>query len=649
MSNTTLVSLAFLKTNWDVKRSSFLDNFVPFAAECLKDFSDDVVSTQALQECILGKFGLRIPLQVTKALINRLRKKGMVTISNHVAYRNPAKLDDVSFITTQQKVLRFYSALINDTIRFASEKYHVVISEHDAEDILLAFIGFNQVTIFQTDPAATIIPNVPGLNKRDKLLISDYINHIHKTDPQMLSYLETLFVGYMIVNALYLPDPQNINRKFQKTKFFFDTSFIIYALGYSGDEMCAPSLELLDLLYINGAQLYCFRHTLEEIERILFACSSKLGMCDESPFGRSVQYFTSRGYSQSDVQLLISKLERNLEYLRIKVLDKPDYSDHKFVIDEKGFSESLKAGMISPKDDAIARDVDSIAAIFRLRKGRMHFNIEDSEAIFVTTSSTLASTSQAYYYKENDPNTLPPCLTDYTLTNLVWLKTPMQAPALPTQRVIADCYAAVQPNDALMAKWVNEIEKLERQSPLSQEDYFFMRYSSEVRTALMEVSLGNPDAITDGTVPQILERARHKITEEADKLLEDEKGKRIEAENEKYHLVRNHQLQEDKRLEKRRNITHRVAKSIVTFIRFGSLILLLGGAILSFPFDLFQQGLFGQLTHGWPKIALFAVLLIAFLFNLANQIWGIAVVSVVNKIELLIQDRVSNWLKSVFD
>jgi len=91
----------------------------------------------------------------------------------------------------------------------------------------------------------------------------------------------------------------------------------------------------------------------------------------------------------------------------------------------------LKEKMPHNRDSAISRDVDSISAIYRLRKNKSVSNVEDTEAIFVTTSNTFVYAANDFYFKDHDQEFVPPCISDFMLTNLLWLKSPNQAPSYP--------------------------------------------------------------------------------------------------------------------------------------------------------------------------------------------------------------------------
>jgi len=78
-------------------------------------------------------------------------------------------------------------------------------------------------------------------------------------------------------------------------------------------------------------------------------------------------------------------------------------------------------------------------------KGKLSLILEDSIAIFITTNSNLAKVVNEFYYELNDSITISPCITDYTLTNILWLKTPSKAPSLPMKRIIADATRQFNP------------------------------------------------------------------------------------------------------------------------------------------------------------------------------------------------------------
>lgn len=73
MVNPTIVSLAFIKTNWDLRRKGYLDNFVPIIAESLRFLKQDIISLEELQESMRQQFGLSVPQSAVEAILKRTK------------------------------------------------------------------------------------------------------------------------------------------------------------------------------------------------------------------------------------------------------------------------------------------------------------------------------------------------------------------------------------------------------------------------------------------------------------------------------------------------------------------------------------------------------------------------------------------------
>ena len=103
-------------------------------------------------------------------------------------------------------------------------------------------------------------------------------------------------------------------------------------------------------------------------------------------------------------------------------------------------------------------------------------------------------------------------MLDTDVATLMWLKTPRKAPDLPRKRIMADCYAALRPSDALWNRWLNEIDRTAKSGSYSDSQLDIMRYSPDAQRALMDMTFGAEEAVTDQTVDQVLTSAKAAIT-----------------------------------------------------------------------------------------------------------------------------------------
>jgi hypothetical protein len=432
----------------------------------------------------------------------------------------------------------------------------------------------------------------------------------------------------MLANALFLTDTGEAARKFRNTEVYLDTPFLVDALGYSGKPRQTPCKELLELLYEAGAELRCFAHTLEEVRGILYSASSRLASGDlHARPGSCLEYFVSAGFEPSDVELLIVRLEADIEKLRIRVKSTPHYEERIHVIDHAGLRDKLRSDVGYVIEETLSRDVESIAAIFRLRRGHQTVKLEHCTAVLVTTNYPLVRAVRDYFSEALPPSTVLPCVGDHTLTNILWLKKPQSAPALPLHRLIADCYATIQPDPRLWNRFLGEIEKLERESGIAPDDYYFLRYSIEAKAELMELTLGVESAFTQGTVKEILDRYQTRMKQEA----EDSMQARIDTLREQLGEAEGQAIQAAREREARQTYMEQVAQKYARWItRVLQGLLIAALVVISFIAFFFDVS-----TYIQSSISIIGILLIVyFIFSLCGSIFGTTIKSACRTVEL---------------
>lgn len=532
MAQPVIPSLAILKVNFD-EGKDYIDNFVPFIAECLKSAPQPEVSVAELQESIADGFGLSIPQGALNTILTRAVRRGYVERSQGILRRNDLALADLDLPEIRADVLRQYEALIDKLISFCRERFQIEWTSDQADSALLSYLEVGASAVLSAALGAGVVPSPDEDVADSNFLINAFVAHVLERDPEGFAFLETIVKGSMLSQALLYPDIGSIERRFENVSVYFDTAFILQALGYEGEGRQAPRIELLDLLYQENAKLMVFEHTVDEIRGVLKGAVRALrnprGV--EGWFG-VFRHFASVGYTPSDVELIIKKLEGSLAALRIIPKPSPPHTEE-LTIDELKLEAVLEESIKYPRSEARERDVASIASVHRLRAGEIYWHIESCRAIFVTTNSAMVRAVRQFFcdeYNEYTDAAVSICTVDYYLTTLVWLKKPISAPDLPRKRIIADCYAAMNPPSHLWDRYLREIERLQKKGDISEEDYYLLRFSSGATNALMDNTLGGNQPFTEGTVAEVLESAKAEARADVEAALVDEKVARLEAE-----------------------------------------------------------------------------------------------------------------------
>jgi len=451
----------------------------------------------------------------------------------HKAYvPNPTALEKLNVQATRNRVLQEHNATVQSLIEFCRTKYGVEWTEQEAEDALLLYLKEHDLEILAAAAEGTPIPPIGRSVRNAVFLVNAFARHLHHSNPSRFKYLETIVKGHLLANTLVFPDLSEVKRNFRRTMIFFDTKFILNALGLCGTHYQAPCKDLLDLLHEAGANLYCFRHTIEEVYGILDACSRALRRADSGDlYGDVGRFLLSHGWTSSDVALAMAKLEKQIGELRIKVREKPAY-DSAHQIDEALLDELLEKHITYHNEAARKRDVDSLSAIYRLRQGREYWRLEECAALFVTPNGALVSAAAEFFKDYQLQSTVPIAITDHHLTNIMWLKKPMTAPDLPRKHIIANAYAAMEPPEELWKKYLAEVAKLQAQGTITADDYYLLRSTLDSQSILMELTFGDPDAFAEGTVHEILERVKARIKAEEAAKIQHEKDERKKVEEE---------------------------------------------------------------------------------------------------------------------
>lgn len=164
--------------------------------------------------------------------------------------------------------------------------------------------------------------------------------------------------------------------------------------------------------------------------------------------------------------------------------------------------------------------MDSVHAVVRLRKGHKSTSVETSRALFITNNDRLSNLTRKYFKREYNGSYIPPVLTDYTLTTLLWVKNPEVNPNLPRKRIIADCVASMQPPERIMNKYLESIKELWISGELSEGDYSMLKVSQEARQILMDETQGDEDVLTNAKIYEIVELTKQKISKLKDDVIE---------------------------------------------------------------------------------------------------------------------------------
>jgi len=298
----SLVGLAILKVNWERLGRDYLESFVPLAVEVIRTLDDDAISLPLVQDGIRKRFGLHLPQNPLRAVLQRAARDGFLRRDQGVFYRDRVKCASINFSDVESEATRAMDALVAALVDYASASQNVVLTSEDAESALTGFLATEDwrvlFTTYDREPLTSeVIPPQSTL-----YLVSAFVREKCLPTASLRDALDTVAKGNMLATALFLSTPGQVQKKFRATSVYLDTSIVIYFLGYGGDDRRAPIAELMELLRANDAQLRVMPDTVAEVRRVLNACAARIRRNQlRDAYGPTIDFFLSQGLTAGDI------------------------------------------------------------------------------------------------------------------------------------------------------------------------------------------------------------------------------------------------------------------------------------------------------------------------------------------------------------
>lgn len=641
--NRTILSLAIIKAHWEKSKTDYIDGFIPLIAWLLKEKNYLEIDLACFQKDFQERYGLIIPINALVTIFNRAKKSRLVYRDHGKIYAHIDALSDYDLSITSAEAERKFEHLTKSIQSFAKSKYDLTVAADEIENALLSFLKEHDLDILFAAKDKSALPEVKS-KKKLKYIISTFSIYAFESDPQLFQFLIDVSVGHALSGAILYSGSNSFSGKLIDLNIYLDTPVILDFLGFNGRYKEKSVKELIDILNEEKANVCILDVTRGEVDSILTDCRRWLerGSYDIEKASRALKHCHRKGLSAIDVEQTIISLDRLLSESRISLIQVPPYSETEFVVDETLLEETIYNTYDSIIDNfdknladskgTIKRDVQVLSGIYRFRRGSKPKTIKECKDLFITSNTALAFASRRFETMHNGTSfTLPTCLTDVFLGTIIWLQSPQKIETINSKRFIADCYSATQPSDALIRKYLSEIEKLKANDRISNDDYYLLR-SHRVSISLLETkSMGDPDAIDATSTEEILDGIIKSIKEKEAKNLAEEirthekTKKELIQEQEKVQII---QLTLDSKAEK-----------ISIFI--GKLLFVL--SVLIIAFSLFAN-LFPKRLNLPPafEIALWILIGIITLMNLTTgfNLWGMK-----DKVVNLIKIKVLRWLK----
>lgn len=530
----TLSSLAVIKVNWDVEHKDYLETFVPFIATIIKKVNYDRIIVENIMRDFESEYGLIIPYHPMVSILERCRRRGIIKRKHEYFIQDPIKVAEYEFSSNALEQNRKFENVITEFIDYVKDNFKKDLSKDQAEHSFVLFLKEHDIEILFATENPSVLPEVKD-NQEEKYFIYSFIRNVHLNNPQLFEFVLNAAVGHILASTILYNNFAKFYGKLKGIEIYIDTPLIFRFLGIQGQERKILFDNFFNILNEHGAKLKIFRHNYNEVIDILEECERWIENPNYDPARASaaLRYFKENNFTSSDIERILINFDQYLKPFNILIEDVADKIKlQRFEIDEAKLQEVIVNiyTVHNPsfeewkKEKTIQYDVNSISGIYLLRRGHRPRTIKESIALLITTNYSLAKAVKKFDSgSSSEDATIPTCLTDTFLGTILWLQSPATLTKVNERKILADCYAAMQPDKELLKKYISEIDKLKKSGMFNEEEVYLLRTHRIAFDLLMEKTYGDLDNFTDKTPQEIFEAIRNSMVNVEEQKLNQEK------------------------------------------------------------------------------------------------------------------------------
>lgn len=517
--SSALITVAMLSTMLKERNADYLELISPFVLTLLPNRIGDAVDINTIIRKLSADYGFEhFPALVVEKILNRYgkQKHGYVEKRYNVYYVKKL-YESEKFFQNQSKIRDAQSQVINQLCKYLrNNSRYSDIDENRSRELFLLFLEQKGLVFVNGIEQLRTITS----KDYDIFQVARFVLEEHKNRSTTYGYIVEVVRGFFVYKSIYFfgrDGDINTLSLMKGTTVYFDTPFLIEALGWNSQEGKLAALELMRLISDCGGSMKTFTHLVDEVQGILRAFGRDV--LYRSTF--SLQYLLDKQYDQMDISRLIGTLEEKLSSLNISVVNPVSMNElnsNEFlplqVNDFSGEIEKLyRLDYPTTRSD---NDVLSIASIYRLRGNASAKSLNNCTAVLVTTNTGLVNIVEEFY-KSITTHTVRYIMSDIDLTSILWLCSWQEKSNLPSIVLLENAYAACAPTKELLDVFGSTIDKLLGEGIINKDEALILRTQYVPRENLIEITQNDPSKVNDKMVLEILQSYSQSLIEDKNK------------------------------------------------------------------------------------------------------------------------------------
>lgn len=492
-----LVSLALIESRIEGNSGNRdrLSLFLPFVVDAVLALGDSQFDRGDVMNAVRKRSGIRLPDTVVNALLNRMVRRQQL-VREHGSYtKADTKIPFTDIAGERRTIEERHGSLVDSMGAYARAHGVEFHGSKKVRRCLAAYLDlhFRNLAISKLDDRAV----EQGSGEFD--WVGRYLLWARDNEPAHFETAVTLVRGRIIYDAAFLPGFVENQQSLKGLVVYLDSPVVCRALGYHSEDEERLARQAIDTLRGAGVACRVFDRTVNEIMRVLS------GVCERwdtrARFERQGTYdffLAKRGFERGDIERIASDPEVEIRrHLGLQVVDAPQ-REREYTADEEKLAKMLVRPDGDLNDHAVWHDVDCVAAILTLRKGRNAATVPKAGFFFGSESYLTIKNVSSWWSGCEHRSDLPPIFSVVDLANLAWLYGDSFAKGdYGKESLVAACAASAAPSDDVWRLFSDKLMKLVDDDKIEAETAAQYLYSMDSRAILSECGVTQDDMESD--------------------------------------------------------------------------------------------------------------------------------------------------------
>lgn len=509
-----LLHLALLESLKANKISDEIDLFLPFIAVMLSKISDEEVTPTLLQEQFTELFGITPPISAIQVFMTRARKRKLLHKENHSFFANNEQVEKWrnGYDDKRDDIEASLAILRNDFKEFAKDNFNKDLEDEECDILITEFIEKNISSVttenrFEKSQLKEKIKNTDHVT-------ASFISYIHKAKTSTLDHFSRIVKGMVLANYLCYADKIGSKKNYTSITVYLDTPIIVGLFGFSGNQKKKSINEFISLLKKVGIELKVFDKSLDEAQALLGAWRDDLKRKNYERFNsKTLELLQAQGYDAERLDTEIKLFKSSIEKEGITV-ETGYKSNPKYQCDELALESAISTNFKKTKN--LEHDTICISRIYNMREGKLINNLNQKMSIFITPNTGLVNHANEFFIEEIPKKNIPLVVSEQWMTAMFWLKSSDIFNSLPMNQIVASAYGLLYTDDRFWHSFINKLKILESKGQISEEDFTFVRWDSDLLGLVHDVSVDVGEDFSEQDIFEIVEKIKNNFNKDKD-------------------------------------------------------------------------------------------------------------------------------------